>query len=58
MQVIPARISLKQFYQCRDKEIVMLTVSMTHPRRSWQVYHVNSPTKTFLIDKNYLWVVE
>ena len=32
---IPAKIYLKRFSRCGGKENVMLTVSITHPRRTW-----------------------
>ena len=52
--VISSSISLKWFSWCGGKDKVMLTVSITHPRRTWQVYHVKSPDIIFFSDKTSL----
>ena len=56
--VISARISLKRFSWCGGKEKVMLTVSITHPRSTWQVDHVKSPDLIFYSDKTSLWLAK
>ena len=51
---IPARISLKRFYLGGRKYIVMLTVSITNPRRTWQVNHIHYPAIIFFNDNTFL----
>ena len=43
MVVIRARISLERFSLCGGKDKVMLTMSITHPRRTCQADHVKPP---------------
>ena len=43
MVVIQARISLERFSLCGGKDKVMLTMSITHPRRTCQADHVKPP---------------
>ena len=51
---IPARISSKWFSQCGGKDNVMLTVSITHPRRTCQVCHKKSTSLNVFSNKTSL----
>ena len=48
------RISFNRFSRCGGKDSVMLTMSMTHPRRNWKFDHVYSPDNSFLSNKTSL----
>ena len=48
-------ISLKRFSWCGDRYSIMLKVSNTHPRRTYQVYQVHSPTYSFFRYKISFW---
>ena len=52
--VIWARISLERLSWFGGKEKFMLTVSITHPSRTWQVYHVKPPDLIFFSGKTSL----
>ena len=43
---------------CGGKDSVMFTVSVTHPRRTWQVEHVQSPVNSFFSDNTSLQLFE
>ena len=51
VQVIPAGIYLKGFSWCRGKDIVIMTISITHPRSTWQVDHIQLPVTIFFNNK-------
>ena len=45
------RIYLNQISWCKGKDIIMLTVSTTHPRRTCKVDQVQYPDYSFFRDK-------
>ena len=51
---IPSIISLKRFSRCGGKYSIMLTMSITHPRRTWQVDHIQSSSIIFFNDRTSL----
>ena len=51
---IPVRISLHWFFWCGGKYIVMLTVSITLPRRTYQVEHVQLSAICFFNNNTFL----
>ena len=53
---IPERISLKWLSSFGGKDNGMFTVSITHPKRTWQVDHVHSPYLSFFSENTYLWL--
>ena len=55
---IPSRISFKWFYWCGGKEKFMLTMSITHTRKTWHVYHVQLSDLSFFREKTSLLLAE
>ena len=53
VQVIAEMISLKWLTWCGVSNNVMLNVSITHPRISWQVDQVQFPVYILFRDRNY-----
>ena len=47
------RISQKRFYQCEASDSIILTMPITHPRRTCQVDQVQPPSYIFLRDRTF-----
>ena len=50
------RISLKRFLRCGKNDSVMLTVSITYPRRTLQLNQVQSPASKMFRNNTFLWL--